>query len=1217
MKQGASARLLRSRTIAVVIWVCFAGAGAFAQQQTGTLTGTAVDDSGGVLPGATASATELATTVVRTAVANEQGVFRMAALPPGRYTVKLELAGFAPVTVTDIALGGNEVRELGRLTMRVGAQTEALTVTAETTPVQVASSARTGTITSDQLTNIQMKGRDIYGLLAILPGVQDTNLNRDFTTWTSMRDVTINGAPVTSKNIVVDGVSVVDEGGTGNAFVNPNIDAVGDVQVIANGFTAENGRNNGGLISMTTKSGTNSFRGSGWYNGRRDRWNANDYFRKAQNLPKPLYRVNISGYSIGGPVIIPKVLDSRSSEKKIFFFGSQEFTDDARPTGVVRSNLPTERERLGDFSETRVTNGTIQPIIDPQTGQQFPGNVIPANRINPIGQKLLALLPKPNNILNPQPGQEWTSNSAFESNPLHSRTNHTLRIDGVWSKSLRGSFKFIRDREDNWSNNQFSPGLGYVNNFVPGWIYSGSVTQVLSSRMVNEINAGFGHNNYGFKGDYDYTAYYRSAMGVDPPRLLPFGPYADPPVIGKQQADQYPYVPILAFSGGNRSGLASYSPGAVNGRVMPAANRNDRWHFQDDLSWTTGRHNLKFGFYSEFTVKTEPQSPNYMGNFEFGHNANNPLSTGNGYANALLGIYTTYTEQDVRVDMDRQHWQTEGYLQDSWKVNPRFTLDYGVRLTHSGPFYEVNNANSAFFPEDWMASQAPRLYVPICTTGVPGNQPCAAQNQRAIDPLNPGVILPFAFQGNLIPGTGSQINGTRTGGIPDKQPGQYYDNPYLVAAPRVGFAWDLSGDGKTALRASTGIFYQYPRGGYSFVGGPPVSYSRVIRWATIDDISRAAAGGVQFVESPITGNVAGGSRPLEKSYNGNVAFQRDIGFKTTVEVAWVGNYTNSAGRTVDDNRIPLYAYGNPNNLLNNAPIGQNFLRTKYPGMSSVNVFVNDLANQSLKYNAVQFNVQRRLSSGLQFGVAYTLAKGEGITGYDPYTDELGGYEAIRARYWGPTDVDRRHNLVLNYSYQLPNMESGPGVVRAILNDWQVSGVTKFLSGTVANPSCSSNNAGVQNTDPSLTGVTARCMVVGDPNTLTPQQIAYNQTVPFADQYHFNIAAFAMASPLSPTVGNFGDMPLGLLRHPSWSNWDVTLARRIPINMGRGAGVRLQFQAYNIFNQTQFTNMDTNFVFTGANNSVLNSANTGKYTAPGGSLGVTPPRQLGITVRLDF
>ncbi|MGH9163629.1 MAG: carboxypeptidase regulatory-like domain-containing protein, partial [Vicinamibacteraceae bacterium] len=449
------------------------------QSATGTLTGTVVDSTKASVPGATASAIEGTTGAIRTGISNEQGLFRIPALPPGRYSLRVELSGFRSVTVTDILLVTTEVRDVGTVTLQLGEQTEEVTVTAGVTPVQVRSSSRYSTVMSEQLTNIQMKGRDIYGLMAILPGVQDTNLNRDFTTWTSMRDVTINGAPVVNKNIVVDGVSVVDEGGAGNAFVNPNIDAVGEVQVLANGFTAENGRNNGGLINMTVKSGTSELRGSGWYNARRDKWNANDYLRKREALPKPLYRVNISGYSVGGPVVIPKLFDSRKSDRKLFFFASQEYTDDARPSSVVRANLPTERERRGDFSDTRLPNGDIQSIIDPRNGQPFPGNIIPGDRIDPTGRALLDLLPTPNGVTNPVPGEEFTSNSAFDETPLHSRTNHVLRIDGVLSQTLRASFTFMRDREDNWRGSDFAPGLGWVNNFVPGWIYSGKLTHVL------------------------------------------------------------------------------------------------------------------------------------------------------------------------------------------------------------------------------------------------------------------------------------------------------------------------------------------------------------------------------------------------------------------------------------------------------------------------------------------------------------------------------------------------------------------------------------------------------------------------------------------------------------------------------------------------------------------------------------------------------------------
>jgi Carboxypeptidase regulatory-like domain/TonB-dependent Receptor Plug Domain len=1199
----------RVRALAVVVaLMCLASAATtFAQQQTGTLTGTVVDDSGAIVPGVSVIATELATGVERTAFVNEQGVFRIAAMPPGRYSVRAELTGFRTVTMTNIELLSSEVRDLGKLVLQVGTQNEQVTVTAEVTPVQVATSSRTSAVTSDQLTNIQMKGRDIYGLLAILPGVQDTNLNRDFTTWTSMRDVTINGAPVVNKNILIDGISVVDEGGTGNAFVNPNIDAVGEVQVIANGYTAENGRNNGGLINMVTKSGTNSFKGSGWYNARRDSWNENDFLRKAQGLPKPLYRVNITGYSIGGPVVIPKVFDSRSASKKIYFFASQEYTDDARPSVVVTSNLPTELERRGDFSQTRQSNGSILPIIDPRTGQPFPGNIIPQDRINTMGQRLLNLLPMPNGYVNPQAGQQFSANFAFDQTPLHSRTNHVVRIDGAISNSVRWSTKFVKDREDNWTNSVIAPGVGLFNNFVPGIVWSGNVTQVLSSRLVNEINAGYGRNNYGFRAedDFDYRQFYRSVAGLDPPRLKGFGAYVDPPVIEEPQTDEWPYLPILSFNGGNRTNLASFNSMTSNGRVLPAANWNRRWSVQDDLSWTRGRHNMKFGFYTEYTLKTEPQSPDYMGNFNFGSNATNPLDTGYGYANALLGAYQTYTEQSNRFNMDRRHWQTEGYLQDSWKVSPSFTLDYGVRLTHSGPFYDVGKSNSGFYPELWTNSQAPRLYRPVCTDGRPGNQACPQNLRGAVDPANPSQVLSFAYVGNIVPGTGSQINGMKTDG-PDGKGGGYYTLPYLVAAPRVGFAWDLTGDGKTALRASAGIFYNYPRGGYSWVGAPPVAFSRVIRNATIDDIANFATAGVQFAESPINSNVVLGSadnRRLEKSYNVNVAFQRDIGFRTVVEIAYVGNFTRDSSRTFDLNPIPLYAYGDVNNLFNNAAISPNFLRYTYPGMGSINRTFTDL--ETLRYNAMQFNVQRRLSKGLQMGLAYTLAKGEGMQGYDQYAEQIGGEAALRARYWGPTPVDRKHNLVVNYSYQLPNPAPNAKVLNLILGDWQVSGVTKFLSGAAATPTCTSTNPGIANADPTLTGQTARCMLVGDPFSGFTEDPDESKTITF------NTAAFAMAQPLSPTVGNFGNTPTGILRQPSWSNWDVTLAKRIPVHMGKNGQVRLQFQAYNIFNQVEFTTIGTTFQFTGPNNSINNNTQTGRYTV------TTPPRQIGITVRLDF
>ena len=1216
----------------IALLMCFASvASAYAQGATGTIAGTVVDSSGGAIPGASVTATEANTGTVRSTTSNDSGVFTMPSLNPGRYSVKVELQGFKQVT-TDVTVGALETRDLGALKLEVGALDEVITVQAEVTPVQTTDSSRRATITNDDIANIQMKGRDIFGMMGILPGVQDTNLNRDFTQWRSAISLTINGMPSQNKDVRVDGLNVVDEGGCGTAYVNLNMDAVGEVQVIANGYTAENGRNNGGLISIVTKSGTSKLKGSGWYNGRHEKFNSNDYFRDFANIQKPLYRINIGGYGIGGPVVIPGVIDGRSSSpgKKMYFFGSQEFTDDKRPSSVVRSNLPTELEKRGDFSQTRVTNGTVQPIIDPLTGQPFPGNRIPADRISALGQRMLGLLPTANGIGDPRPGQEWTSNSMFDLTPLHSRTNNVLRIDTVWSDKTRFNFKYVKDRDTEGNWNRITPGTGFVEQKTPGLLLSSTVTKVINQTVVNETNFGYTHNRWGFlyADDFDATSLYRSSLGVDPPRFEQFGEYSDPPQvngIGKQ-TDEWPYAPRFTTSGGDRSGLAAFRN---SDEPVPRLNLSGRFSFSNDTTMSLGRHTVKAGVYLEYNRKTEPGTPDYMGNFNFGHDAANPLSTGNGYANMLLGVFNTYTEATARVDRDVRHWQNDFYLQDNWRVTPRLTVDYGIRVQHSGSNFEVNNMNSGFFADDWSASLAGRVYRNVCIDGRAGTASCPAASQRAVDPANPSVFLPVAFAGNLVPGSGSQLNGISTGGIEGRKPGTYFTFPYFTYAPRAGFAWNVFGDGKTAIRGSWGIFYNFPRstgdGGYPFSGGCPISCTNQIRWGTFDSIT--AATGANLVQNPVNVNIAGWEQPLDRSQNVNFAFQKDIGFKTTAEIAYVGNFTKSAGRLIDANRLPVYVYGNSNNLVNNNAINANALRGQYgayPGMGTAMTFVPELFNEVLRYNALQTQLARRFSDGLQMSFAYTLAKGEGFaTGagsYDPYTFELGGEAAVRARYWGPTPNDRRHNVTATFSYDIPSFVQTPGV-KQLLADWQVSGVGRLLSGQAITPTCTSNNSGINNTNPSLTeglwvsnqALTQRCELTGEPINLK------HSSNP--DEPHFNLAAFRMPQP-NGSVGNFGNSGIGILRHPTWHSFDLTLTRvfRVPITGQRNTNIKLQIQAYNLFNEVQFTNMNAAFTFTGANNSVLNSANTGRYVATTDTslaAGTIAPRVIAFMLRADF
>ncbi len=263
--------------------------------------------------------------------------------------------------------------------------------------MQTANSALTRNITGDTLVSVQVKGRDVFGMMKILPGVMDSHTSRDYAQWNSGRYLSINGGNSLNKNTTIDGVPVGEEGGNGTTHITPNIDSIGEVNVITSGYNAEHGRQSSGLVSITTKSGTNQFRGSGWYNMRRDEWNKNDFFREQSGSAKPFFEVNIGGYSIGGPVIIPKLIDSRTSEKKVYFFLSQEFTEDIRPTDVFRTNMPTALERTGDFSQTYMGKATLnadgsitgpgannlQPIIDPLTLTAVPRQRDPAEPDQP------------------------------------------------------------------------------------------------------------------------------------------------------------------------------------------------------------------------------------------------------------------------------------------------------------------------------------------------------------------------------------------------------------------------------------------------------------------------------------------------------------------------------------------------------------------------------------------------------------------------------------------------------------------------------------------------------------------------------------------------------------------------------------------------------------------------------------------------------------------
>jgi hypothetical protein len=556
-----------------------------------------------------------------------------------------------------------------------------------------------------------------------------------------------------------------------------------------------------------------------------------------------------------------------------------------------------------------------------------------------------------------------------------------------------------------------------------------------------------------------------------------------------------------------------------------------------------------------------------------------------------------------------------------------------LRVEHHGAIYEARDENSGFDPALWSASNAPVLYRPACTGG---GLNCGSSSQVAVDPRFPNVFLNRALVGSVVPGSGSITNGQWTNGLanhptnPDtgKKDGWYYDLPMWSYAPRVGLAWDVFGDGKTAIRASTGVFYNFVnQGQYTglFAGGALVSRVRTIRNSTLDDMASIIASGT-FAESPQNVGLPGGF-PLnlygqqlpqgelepERNYHINLAFQRDIGFNTVAEVAYVSNMGRKYWRQKTANNIPIYAYGDPNNLFNNQAINANFLRREYPGIAEVRYLATD--DDILNYNAMQMSVQRRLTRGLQMGLAYTLSKSEGMQGWDFMTEELGGKQGLRDRYYGPPAgnpngvqdgrQDRRHVVVLNYSYMVPGVLQNVPVVKHVLKDWEASGVSTFMTGSNVNPTCNTNLSGIANEDPTLTGAPVRCELV--PGQDVNDVGAVDTSVHDAFRPHFNLNAFRRPLPNGST-GNVGNAVQGQLRHPGWQNWDFTLARRIPVNIGRGGSIRVQAQFYNVFDLVQFQRLAATYTFAATGNT---NTTTGEYDE------VINPFNFGITIRMDY
>jgi hypothetical protein len=1132
-----------------------------AQGLTGQISGTITDTTGGVLPGVTVTIKNVGTGLTRDTVTGTDGSFVFPDLLAGTFDLTVSMQGFKTYEQKGIELASTDRLRLRTIALDVGGMSETVSVSAESVQVQTTNGARSGLITRENLEDIALKGRDFAGMLKLLPGVIDTR-NREAPGWESMNNLSINGR--TSFNFSYDGVTNKDTGQNAGNFAAPALDSIAEVRVQTSNFQAEYGRSSGATISVVTRSGSKDFHGSAAFYKRDDALNGNEYQRRilcptqpAQCDP-PFYAFDNTAWTLGGPVLIPKA-SFNSGRNKLFFFWSQDILGRTDPGNLSQRRVPTALERQGDFSQTFDNQNRLVFIRDPlRTGNCaattggaacFPNNVIPAERIDANARQLLNLFPLPN-ATDPTGANQY--NYVFQTEQDWPRNDQVLRVDWNISPSTTayGRLQFGYEKR--------SGGISLLGS-GGGWPQMPTKYEIDTVSYVNTVlhtftPTLFGEFTVGVNWAHQYTSPFDDSArdANDRTLVLPGMPQFFP------QANPLHILPQATFNGGVPGNVAQFN---IEQR-FPFFGFNTLFNVSGNITKLKGAHTMKTGLFVEHTTRPAARTSAFNGNYSFNTDNQNLRNTNIGFANALIGAISEYTESDGHPSAHGQFLIAEWYAQDNWRVNRRLTVDAGVRFYYMTPTQSEGDRVAAFEPTEWGAAQAPRLYQPVST----------ADGRRARNPLT-GEILPAVYIGRLVPGSGNFTNGMH---VYDGTP--HETSPFRVA-PRFGFAWDVAGDGKTAIRGGAGVFYDR----YSddnileLIEMPPLLNTYRTNYTTINEL----------LSSPLSATPTAVRRiePFEPPvvYNWSLGVQRDIGFNLIADASYVGNAARNQPLQVDINGRPYgYAYQpsslDPTTVVGGQaqPLTDDFLRP-YQGFGRIQQ--REFTSYA-DYHALQLSVNRRRSSdGLSVGAAYTYQMvNKNLGTIDPFV------ENNTARNY-TSNGRRPHVLTINYSYDVPNLSSKWNnlLAKVVFDNWQFSGVTTFTTGTYGGftygyanaPTGALTGTGAINGGNGAANNGSRVVVTCDPNLSRSERTFERQfrtecVAPPTDQFRLGTAT--------------NDEYLG----PGFMNWDISVFKHVP--MGGARRLQLRVELYNAFNTDQWTGVNTNATFD-YTTGVLTNANT--------------------------
>jgi hypothetical protein len=1149
-----------------------------ASAQNATIVGTVTDPSGSVIANVKISITHMETNLVSSLTTNDSGQYVAVDVPIGHYNIKAEASGFKVAEQKGLVLQvGDRTRVDFQLVL--GAATETVTVEANAVRIQADSGEVSNVIDDQQMTQIAVNGRSIYQLAALAPGASSQINNYVNTPVGGCAGVEFNGMRQNHNIYLLDGGEDDDRGGAGGMSIAPSTDAIAEFRQLTSNYSADYGLSSAGTMTMVLKSGSSTLHASAWEFNRNDAFDARGFFRPAPAKIQEL-RLNVYGFNVGGPVTFGKLYNP--DRKKTFFFynmewrklinggGTNQTVPDTASYGGNLSGLLTAAKPNPIFAPT-FTGPTPQvapsvlfancpgqaPPAGITSGGQFPGNIIPSCMINPNAAALLTagIFPAPTtNIANS------IGNFVGGANAPTDLREEVVRIDHNFTSKFSVFGHYIAEQvTQNFATSQWSgdnlPTVGdtFGNPSRSGVIHT---TYAISPTLLNEVA-------FNYNGNVINIVPY-AATGLKS-LALPTG------YVGANSRlftgpNNLSRIPNIDLSGGVGANFEISS--------WPWHNKADDYQIRDDISLTKGAHQLKFGASWAIYKKVQDLFGQTQGGFGFNStltagSAACPANTacGNSFASFLLGLPNSYQELAVQ---DHGYWNNVSwatYVQDNWRVNKRLTLNLGLRWDGVPHTYEANNRMGNFYPSLYNQANAAVFATNATICGgafnaVTGANPgCTGASPGLGTSPNPLITQPLYLNGIGIPGK----NGIPKGLV---------NNHWAAFGPRLGFAYDLTGGGKTVVRGGFGVMYERIQGNDMYNAGPNIPFSLQVSTTNVEmtnpSISLASGAPVTLPinAAGLTG-LAIDNYKLPVSYQYSVGVQHSLSSKTVLSVSYVGNQ----GRHQNDVRnINLPSAAQLGALQGGAKY-QTIPTLAYSGFTAINLSENEADTH---YNGLQIDLNSQLGHDLNLRAFYTLSKA-----VDPTTAGNGGGDlgTVSNPYagWvydnGPSGYDRRHIAVVDFIYDIPLFRHNDSkLLKSVVGGWQVSGIVTMESGLPLNINLTGaaqnfNGTIGGNNRPNLTGSIAY------PHS---QVAGVNQGIQYFDPTAFT----------APTAGTYGTLGHNALRGPGRDNWNLSLFKNFTLSESRGSRLELRFESFNTWNHTQFNQVDTG----------LGNSRFGRYTS---------------------